>query len=85
MSLWPSYIDGGTSKVEEVSVLMVTPPSRLTVGESEYGQSQTLFVPLGSWVTLSKLSMSCLPEFHTHLEPQIVALCGNEVSADVIS
>lgn len=85
MSLWPSYLDSRTSKVVQVIVLLVTPPLRLAVEELQCGQSQTLFVPLGSWVTLGKLSMSCLPEIHTHLEPQIVAVCGNEVSADVIS
>lgn len=42
--------------------------------ELERGQGQTSFVPLSSWVTLGKLSMSSLPEIHTHLESQIVVV-----------
>lgn len=54
--------------------LILTPPLRLAVEELECGQGQTSFVPLSSWVTLGKLSMSSLPKIHTHLESQIVVV-----------
>lgn len=60
-------------------------PSRLAVEGSEYGQGQISLMPLSSWVTLGKLLMSCPPVIHTHLGLQIVALCGNRVSADVLT